>query len=199
MIYNFLRFLVKGLFKVLYKIDVRGIENIPQENSLIIATNHCSYLDPIILFLTVPRHIRWIVMRELYKVPWLKIILWALRCIPVNGSVDKAVEWLKKGGVIGIFPEGSRSLDGKLKEAKTGCAALALIAGRPILPISIRGTFRAYPPGVIFPKFSLPIWVNIGKPVQVCQRQETEISEKEKEEITKRLMDEIKILYDESL
>lgn len=81
-----------------------------------------------------------------------------------NGSVGKAIVLLEKGGVVGVFPEGTRSPDGKLGEGRKGVAVMALMAGVPVIPCGITGAFEAYPRDAAFPR-PFPVKVSIGKAV----------------------------------
>jgi 1-acyl-sn-glycerol-3-phosphate acyltransferase len=151
-LYIFLRSIGCLLCRGLFNLKARGLENIPSEGGAIIAANHSSYLDPVILSAAVPRKIVWVVSKDVYDIWWLKLLFRATGMIRVNGSVDKAVSVLKEGKLVGIFPEGSRSFDGRLKAAKDGVAVIAKGSGMPVIPCLIRGAFEAYPRGAVFPR-----------------------------------------------
>jgi len=151
-LYIFLRFIGCLLCRGLFNLKARGLENIPSEGGAIIAANHSSYLDPIILSAAVPRKIAWVVRKDVYDIWWLRSLFGATGMIRVNGSVDKAISVLKEGKLVGIFPEGGRSFDGKLKGAKDGVAVMAKGSGVPVIPCLIRGAFEAYPRGAVFPR-----------------------------------------------
>lgn len=85
--------------------------------------------------------------------------------IPENGAIEKSLAVLGNGEVLGIFPEGGRSKDGKLRPAKEGVAILAIKSGALVIPCAIRGAFEAYPPPAIFPK-PHPVKILIGKPIK---------------------------------
>ena len=137
---------------------MKGLENLPQEGGVILVANHSSYFDPLSLGLSIPRKINWMVLRPYYDLWWLRWFFKATSCFPVNidkpnvEAIKHALLILKQGKVLGIFPEGGRSKDGKLKKGESGVALLALKSGVPILPAAIEGAFEAYPPSAILPK-----------------------------------------------
>jgi 1-acyl-sn-glycerol-3-phosphate acyltransferase len=165
-LYQVLRLTAWLLCKALFRLNVKGIENIPEAGSAIIAANHSSYLDPVVLTVASPRRISWIARKDVYDVWWLKPLFVLTGMIRENGSVGKATALLEKGGVVGVFPEGTRSADGKLGAGKRGIAVMALTTGAPVIPCGISGAFDAYPRGAIFPK-PFPVKVAIGGAISV--------------------------------
>jgi len=137
---------------------------LPTKSNFIIVANHSSFLDPLVVAAAVPRKIHCIVSRALFRIPLLKWCLERLEVVPTGGSSEEAIELLKQNKIIGLFPEGRCSRDGKLKEFRRGTALLGLKTGIPIVPCAVLGTFDALPVKAKFPKF-LPIKVKIGKPV----------------------------------
>ncbi len=158
MLYSFLKIFIGLVFKLFYPLKVEGLENLPYKGAVILVANHSSYFDPLYLGLAIPRRINWMVLRPYYNLWWLKWFFKATSCFPVNidkpniETIKHALVILKQGEVLGIFPEGGRSEDGKLKKAERGVALLALKSGTSILPAAIEGAFEAYPPGAILPK-----------------------------------------------
>lgn len=154
--------------------DLNGIDNVPKKGAFILASNHSSYLDPIIIpaiFIKFfKRKVHYLGKRELFET-WIgKKIHNAVGTIPLDrergeAALKSALKLLKEGGVIGIFPEGTRTKDGKLWRGKTGVARLALAAKVPVVPIGITGAFELMSTGGIFPKFKKNVAVNIGKPI----------------------------------
>lgn len=157
----------RGLFiviaKVLFRLKVEGLENLPQKTNFIIAANHFSFLDTVVIGAAIPRRVYWIATRHLYKVGLLKWFFQLIDAVPSGNSSQKAIDLLSRNKNIGLFPEGKLSRDGKLGEFRSGAAMLALKTGRPILPCAIIGTYSALPPGTYFPKF-VPVKIRIGKP-----------------------------------
>ncbi len=138
---NILRVMLQTIWRA------RGIdaENVPMDGPLIIACNHVSYLDPPVLGSFAPRPISYMAKAELFRIPILGPGIAAVGTYPVdrNGSATSAIrrslEVLKSGGCIGIFPEGTRNLDGSV-EAHGGVALLASLSKAPVVPAAITGS-----------------------------------------------------------
>ena len=155
-----------------YMGEVEGFENLPKEGGFIVASNHGSYMDHLILSTVIVPHydqkLHFLAKKEhfdsLYQRVWHKYV----GAIPLDresggeASLDIGVEYLKKGKIMGIYPEGTRTLDGKLQRGKTGVARLALRAKVPVLPVGLIGTFDMLPKGKTIPKLS-KAKVKIGK------------------------------------
>jgi len=154
------------IFKIFWKIDVVGIENVPKEGGLILASNHVSYLDPIVLAISMKRKICFIAKKEAFNNIFGSIILTHLNAFPVDrGKIDirslkKSLDILQEKKVLGIFPEGTRSLNGELQELKLGIIKIAMKTEVPILPVGIIGTHKIYSHGKVFPtlfKYSITV------------------------------------------
>jgi 1-acyl-sn-glycerol-3-phosphate acyltransferase len=148
-----LRAAVEALFRVLFNYDCVGEEKIPAAGGAIVAANHPSYLDPVLLSLQVKRPIRFMAWDALFRVPLLGALVRLLGAFPVDtrrGRGGEAYEAAKalvlEGELVGIFPEGRRSREGWMEEElRAGAARLALETGAPLVPATIRGAFRAWP------------------------------------------------------
>jgi 1-acyl-sn-glycerol-3-phosphate acyltransferase len=135
-------------FNPLWKVTWVNRENLLKNGPFIIAPNHTSLADAIVMAL-LPIHAKWITKAGIFKVPFIGIMMRlaghiaTLRGDSESGikSIDKSGEWLAKGVSILIFPEGTRSRDGMLGRFKSGAARLAILANRPLLPVSIQGAF----------------------------------------------------------
>jgi 1-acyl-sn-glycerol-3-phosphate acyltransferase len=136
----------------LYRSPVRGLEHLPRRGPAVLMSNHASYFDPYILVSLTLRPISFMAKTELFE----GFGGWTyprLNTFPVRrGLLDRAAlrsadEVLARGGLLGIFPEGTRTPDGHLLPAQAGAFAIALNAGAPIVPIGIVGTFHALPRG----------------------------------------------------
>lgn len=171
MFYYIARAIAWILIKIFWRVEVKGIDNIPEKGGLILASNHVSYLDPVVLGASVKRKVYFIAKREVFNNILSSFIFRNLNAFPVDrGKTDiiafkKAISVLKEGGVLGIFPEGTRSSNGKLQELKSGFLKIAKKAGVPILPVGIIGTHKIYPQGKKLPVlFKYKIVVNYGVP-----------------------------------
>ena len=199
------RFLIK---------EVRGWENFPKEN-FILAVNHQSHLDQIATsYVCVPRRFHHIGQTDQYS-GGIKLFLYLIYflggVIPVNRKSEEsrkrtlreAIKVLKKGDILVIYPEGTRTRTGEIQKAFPGIAKLHLICGIPILPVAIKGTFELMPPGRTFPKIKRIVEINIGKPlffkeqIEEAKNFDCQSTEYKKIalDITEKVMKEIANLY----
>ena len=152
MLRHALRAVVEALFRVLFTYDCLGEEKIPA-GPAVVAANHPSYLDPVLLSLQVKRPIRFMAWDALFGVPLLGSLVRVLGAFPVDvrkgqgGSAYLAAKRLvEEGELVGIFPEGKRSRTGWMAdELRAGAARLSLETGAPLVPATIRGAYRAWP------------------------------------------------------
>jgi len=169
----FYKIFITPLIAKLFIKKIKGLENIPNGN-FILASNHQSYLDIIFgCYLCVPRSFHFIGQIEGFKIPirWLISSVYFLSgVIPLNRKdeksrekvIKKAIQVLKKGDILIIYPEGKRSADGVIQNGKFGAARIFLKTKIPILPVGIKGTFETLPPkGKL--KIKKIIKINIGK------------------------------------
>lgn len=151
------------IFKLCFRLKAQGLSNLPKKTNFIIVANHTSFLDALLVMAAVPRKIHCIALRGLYRIFWLKWFLRAVETLPSGSASKGAIELLHKNKNVGLFPEGGRSHDGKLREFRRGAALLALKTGRPIVPCAILGAYEVFPRSRTFPRF-FPVKVMIGKP-----------------------------------
>lgn len=166
--YSIFRTVSIFILKLFFRLKVEGLKNLPKKSNFIVVANHSSFLDPLVIAAAIPKKIHCIVSRTLLSIPLLKWSLERLEVLSVGGSSEKAVELLMKNKVVGIFPEGGCSRDGKLKEFRSGAALLAIKTGRPIVPCAILGSYEALPRSAKFPKFAA-IKVRVGKPIYLMK------------------------------
>jgi 1-acyl-sn-glycerol-3-phosphate acyltransferase len=158
-------------FKVFNRLEVIGSENIPEEGGSIVAANHISYLDPPVIGAALKRRATYMAREGLFNVPLLGAIVRSFS-FPVRrgrtqpSTIKEAVKRLKQGELIVMFPEGSRSVNGKLLDAKRGVGIIAAISRMPVIPTLIKGTEKVLPVGA---KFLRPakITVIFGKPMEI--------------------------------
>jgi 1-acyl-sn-glycerol-3-phosphate acyltransferase len=171
------RVMVGPLLRLVYRPWVRGVENVPADGPAILASNHLAVIDSFFLPLVLPREIVFIGKSEYFQGVGLKGRLTAgfvkgVGTIPVDRGGGKASEAalrtglrrLRDGGLFGIYPEGTRSPDGRLYRGKTGVARLALESGAPVIPVAMIGTDIAQPIGKRIPKI-MRIGIVIGEPL----------------------------------
>ncbi|RPF55756.1 lysophospholipid acyltransferase family protein [Aquisalibacillus elongatus] len=190
MFYRFARFIVKVIFKIMFRIEVIGTENIPKKGPVIICSNHISNYDPPVVGITSPRSIDFMAKEELFEKKWLNVLLSNLNAFPVKrGMRDRnalrtGIERLEKGHTLGLFPEGTRSKNGEVKKGLAGAGFFAMRSNATVIPCAIIGSYE---------KFS-KLQVVYGRPI------EFKTLEKEKpgaQEVTDEIMGNIKSLLDE--
>ena len=179
------------IFKLFFRLKVEGLENLPKKTNFIVVANHASFLDPLAIGTAIPRRIYWLAFREVLNIFWLRWFMKMAEVLPTGGSSEKAIYLLSKNKNVGLFPEGTRTHNGELKEFRRGAALLGLKTGRPIVPCAILGTYEALPNTAKFPKF-LPIKVKIGKPKYLLKNFERIIDDVNLQEGTLKLRNSIK-------
>jgi len=154
-----LRPAIFGVSRALWRIRFRGLEHVPAEGGLVIAANHQTYVDPFWVGSRVPRPVRYLAWNEAFKLPLMGKALELLGAWPIvldrgNPTAHRrSLQWLRTGGAVMIFPEGQRAYaDGEVARFKAGAVRLALEAGVPILPVTIRGGQRVWPRGQLLPR-----------------------------------------------
>lgn len=193
----FLKLISFFIFTLLYKVEVKGLEKIPLEGRVILASNHASFLDPMVLFYVIPREFYALAGKWLFKIWPLGWILWMTNCLPTNGSSKKAISVLERGEMILIFPEGRCRLSKELifePNPHKGVAVLALKTGALVVPVALKGTFEAWPRTKIFPKIFKKITVNIGPPLKFEKYRDEIIPESLLKETLNRIISSIKLL-----
>lgn len=164
MFYRIVRALMYVLAKILYRLEIKGGEHVPPEGPVICVANHANLLDPIFLGCSLKRTVTFMAKDELFRVPVLGWIIKKFGVIPVKrgtgdrGAFRSAMQALREGKMLGMFPEGTRYRDGKIHPLRPGAALLAVHTGACILPVLIYGTHRAK--FLRFPK--IKVW--IGRP-----------------------------------
>ena len=169
--------LVGPLLRLAFRPWTRGVENVPESGGAILASNHLAVIDSFVLPLVLERQVQFLGKSDYFTGRGVKGRLVAgfmqgVGTIPVDRSGGKASEAalrtglrvLAEGDLFGIYPEGTRSPDGRLYRGKTGVARLALESGAPVVPVAMVGTDVAQPLGSAIPK-PLPIGIIIGKPL----------------------------------
>jgi 1-acyl-sn-glycerol-3-phosphate acyltransferase len=175
----FLRTWPASLVMAMYRTRIRGLENLPPEGGYIIAGNHVSYLDPVLLWCAAPRPVHFIARDNLFGLPiarWWLPRLWAFpitRASADREAIQRATKLLQVGDVVGIFPEGTRqatseTADQDLGAAHSGVSFIAQRANAPIVPVGISGTQKALPRGAILPRFPRVTFC-FGEPVYPAQ------------------------------
>jgi 1-acyl-sn-glycerol-3-phosphate acyltransferase len=148
MIYIICRSLLRLLYGVLFRLEATGVENIPKTGPVVLCANHISVLDPPTVGVPVPRKVHYMAKAELFNIPLFGRFIHALGAFPVKrGGVSKdairtAIALLQNGGVMGIFPEGTRNSADAM--GKKGAAMIALRSGAAVIPVAIIGRYRLF-------------------------------------------------------
>jgi 1-acyl-sn-glycerol-3-phosphate acyltransferase len=156
------------------RVHVTGRENVPSDRPVIFACNHISQCDIPVLYRALPVEFRFVVKKELFRIPYLGMAMKASGYIPVNRSggkaalrsLNEAAKRIRSGASIVIFPEGTRSVDGSLGPFKSGAFLLALKSGCPVIPVAISGTQKILPKGSLHAR-SGDVFVSIGKEISL--------------------------------
>lgn len=171
------RIFIGPVLKLLFRPWVKGMENIPDEGPAILASNHLSFSDSVFLPVSVSRPVVFLAKSEYFTGKGMKGKLTATffrltNQLPMDRSggaasatsLDGGIEVLNKGGLLGIYPEGTRSPDGRLYRGKTGIAKLALATGVPVIPVAMIGTDKVQPIGRKIPNIRR-LGIIIGEPI----------------------------------
>ncbi|MEU3905628.1 lysophospholipid acyltransferase family protein [Streptomyces goshikiensis] len=178
MFYHLLKHVLLGpLLRLLFRPRIEGLENIPAEGAAIVAGNHLSFSDHFLMPAILKRRITFLAKAEYFTGPGVKGRLTAAFFrsagqIPVDRSgkdagqaaLREGLGVLAKDELLGIYPEGTRSHDGRLYKGKVGVAAMALGAGAPVIPCAMVGTFEIQPPGQRIPKIRR-VTIRFGEPL----------------------------------
>ncbi len=157
LVYHLVRFVDRAFCRLWIRLKVEGLANIPRDHGAILAANHQSYLDILILGASVPRHVTFVARDTLAESRFLAFIMRGCSAILIKrGASDRAAlramaDRLRRGDLVAIYPEGTRSRDGQVGTFKGGAVMAARLGDVPIVPIGIRGAYRAWPRGQLIP------------------------------------------------
>ncbi|HLN60078.1 MAG TPA: lysophospholipid acyltransferase family protein [Symbiobacteriaceae bacterium] len=149
-LYGFAKGLVGIAFRLVYRIKVEGLGNIPEQGGVIICGNHFHAFDPMIVGITTKRPVSFMAKQELFENPVIGTVLRGMAAFPVKrGAPDRAalkrsIDVLESGGCFGIFPEGTRNKSGQLGKAEPGTAYLALKSGATVVPVGVTATYKLF-------------------------------------------------------
>ncbi|MGH9231845.1 MAG: lysophospholipid acyltransferase family protein [Acidimicrobiales bacterium] len=174
-LYPIARAILTPIFRAGWRIHLRGAQRVPTDGPAIICPNHTSVIDSFLLPSVLPRRITYVGKSE-YMDDWkTKYLFPAIGMIPIDRSggdasqraLDAAAGVLERGELFGIYPEGTRSRDGRLHKGHTGPARLALRTGAPLVPVGLVGTRDIQPPGAKAPRPFRACEIRIGRPIEV--------------------------------
>ena len=179
MVYVVIRTVLGALFRVVWRPLIEGAEQVPAQGAVIVASNHLSFIDSIIIPLAVPhRRVTFLAKSEYFTGGGLlglprRTFFRGMGAVPIDreerkdaqAALDRALEVLARGWAFGVYPEGTRSRDGRLYRGRTGIGWLALEAGVPVVPVGLTGTDRVQPVGARFPRVRR-VHVRFGEPIR---------------------------------
>ncbi|MFC4534724.1 lysophospholipid acyltransferase family protein [Sphaerisporangium dianthi] len=173
MLYRLTKIVSSPILRLLWRPKVAGAENVPSSGAAILASNHLSILDSVFLPLMLPRKVTFVAKSEyftgnrlmaMYMRSTGQVSIDRQSAASAQAMLDAAVQVLKGGELFGIYPEGTRSPDGRLYRGKIGVAWLALTTGAPVVPVAMVNTDLVLPPGASVPRIA-KIGVRIGEPM----------------------------------
>lgn len=157
-IYRISRLATVIFVKILFRLEAIGEENIPDKGSVIVVSNHSSYLDPFIIGAAIKkRQPTYLAKKELFKIPLVKLFVRQFS-LPIDrdkaqpSTIKEVVKRLKNDGMLVMFPEGGRSRDGSMLDIKRGIGMMVALSGASVVPAYIDGAYEAFPAGAKFIK-----------------------------------------------
>ncbi len=174
MAYRLLKVALTPLFHLLWRVHVEGREHVPAQGAALVAANHQSFCDSLFLPLVVPRTVTFLAKAEYFDSPKTAWFFRAVGQIPVRRAseeteraLETAADALAEGRVVAVYPEGTRSLDGRVHRGRTGVARLSLECGVPVVPVGIQGTAAVQPVGKRLMRPGKTVVVRFGPPVHM--------------------------------
>ncbi|MHC4177272.1 MAG: lysophospholipid acyltransferase family protein [Planctomycetota bacterium] len=181
--YRFLQSVLQLIGVLVYRVRYEGIRRIPPEGGVLVVSNHQSALDPPLVGMGSPRRMNYLARDTLFRSGPFRWLIDSLDAIPVDrsglglGGLKESLRRLKRGEMVLIFPEGTRTEDGEIAPFLPGFTALAVRSGAAILPAAIEGAFAAWPRGCKFPRLGR-IHIRYGRPIlpeEVAARSQREL------------------------
>lgn len=199
MIYQALEKAIGPVLRTVYRPEIMGLESVPRHGPVILAGNHISFADEFFTPIAARRQVVYFAKAEYFTTPGIKgrlssVFFTTLGHVPVERAdtraaasvIDIGVDVLRRGLALGIFPEGTRSPDGRLYKFRTGAARLALRTGAPVIPVGVRGTREVQPPGSRR-WHRAPVAVHFGAPLHFGDRAAEERSARALREVTETI------------
>jgi 1-acyl-sn-glycerol-3-phosphate acyltransferase len=206
MLYTAVHTLVPPVARAIWRPTVEGLDNLPRTGPVIVASNHLSFADSMVIPIVAPRPVVFMAKEDYFTGTGLKgaaIRAWfsGIGMVPVDrddtkaalASLDIALEVLGRGEAFGIYPEGTRSRDGRLYRGRTGVAHLALTSGAPVVPVGLTGTEHIQPVGSRLPRLA-DVSVRFGEPLSFTGTYDGVPLGRARREVTDLVMDAIQKL-----
>jgi len=200
-LYRLVRAISRRLLHAHFDYRAIGVERLPESGPFIVAANHHNYLDGVVLGVALARPISFLVMPRVYRAsPLHPSFHRHIGSIPVNldrpnpGAVKRVLRALDAGRIVGIFPEGPFSREGRLVGGQPGVALIALRSGVPVIPAAIRGTYEALHGRRFYVPRAHPLSVRFGAPMHFGRARHRRVTRGDRDDVTRRIMSEIAAL-----
>jgi 1-acyl-sn-glycerol-3-phosphate acyltransferase len=170
------RFVITPLARLVYRPRVEGKQNVPRTGPVIFASNHLSFIDSIAIPVAAPRPVHFLAKASYFEGWASRQFFTSIGAIPVHrgagqaalDALDQQRVLLEDGRAVALYPEGTRSLDGRLYKGRTGVAFLALQTGAPVVPVGLIGTDKVMPVGATMPSLTHRVTVKFGEPLDLA-------------------------------
>lgn len=168
--YYVLRVFVRLTGVSLFRARIFGAERVPREGAVLLLSNHQSHLDPLLVGMSCNRRLSYLARQTLFEIEPLGLLIRSLDAIPIDregsglGGLKETMRRLKRGEVVGLFPEGTRTPDGEVKRLKPGFCTLARRCKVTLVPLAIEGAFQSWPKGTPLPT-PHPVTIVFGQPI----------------------------------
>jgi 1-acyl-sn-glycerol-3-phosphate acyltransferase len=182
-LYTIGQYTIAPFVRLVLRPEVEGLEYVPATGGAVLASNHLSVADEYVMGAVIPRHIAFWAKAEYFNGTGLRgkamaALMHGLGAIEVNRdggraalhALDAAIPALRAGDLVGVYPEGTRSPDGRLYRGRTGAARLAVLAEVPVIPVGVLGTEKVQPIGSHFPRLGTRVAIRFGKAMNVSGR-----------------------------
>ena len=174
-VYGVGRFVIASLGRLIYRPRVEGREHVPHHGPVIFASNHLSFMDSIAIPVAAPRPVHFLAKSSYFAKPASRWFFTSIGAVPVQrgagqaalDALDQQRRLLDEGKAVALYPEGTRSLDGRLYKGRTGVAFLALQTGAPVVPVGLIGTDKVMPVGARMPSLRHRVTVRFGEPLDL--------------------------------
>ena len=206
MLFRFLQAAIPPVARAIFRPTVIGLDNVPRTGGVLLASNHLSFADSMVIPVVAPRDVAFLAKHDYFTGTGITGALqrgWfeGLGMLPIDrddshaaiASLDTALQVLRRGEAFGIYPEGTRSRDGRLYRGRTGVAHLALTAGVPVVPVGLVGTEKLQPVGARFPRL-VKVTVRFGQPLDFTRRYDGVPAGRARREVTDAIMAAIREL-----
>jgi 1-acyl-sn-glycerol-3-phosphate acyltransferase len=198
--YGFFHYLVSVFYDAWFRGEVVGTENIPTTGPFLIASNHASNLDPPLVGCQVARQMRFFARSTLWKNRMLGWWMDQVETIPVErdsgdiGAIRRVLQALEENRAIILFPEGTRTRDGRMQKPKPGVGMMACKSHAPVVPCRVYGSFEAFSKGTAIPRFGMPITIIFGRPLAPAEYDDPTAGKERYQIASQRIFDRIAAL-----